>query len=71
MEGQLKKKGSKRGPFGDSWKGWYFVLEGATMRYYAGGSTEGNTNTGVTEARNQHVHWLSRQRSRLLSACAS
>ena len=38
MEGQLKKKGSKRGPFGDSWKDRYFVLEGGAMRYYAGGA---------------------------------
>ena len=48
MEGQLKKKGSKRGPFGDSWKDRYFVLEGATMRYYAGGSTEGKLKGEVT-----------------------
>ena len=48
MEGQLKKKGSKRGPFGDSWKDRYFVLEGATMRYYAGGSTKGKPKGEMT-----------------------
>ena len=48
MEGQLKKKGSKHGPFGDSWKDRYFVLEGDAMRYYAGGSTEGKLKGEVT-----------------------
>ena len=39
MEGVLLKKG---GLFGDnSWKAWYFVLVGRTLRFYAGGNTEG------------------------------
>ena len=50
MEGLLKKKGARRGIFGDSWKERYFVLDGATLRYYAGGSTEGELKGEVTIA---------------------
>ena len=50
MEGQLKKKGTKRGIFGDSWKDRYSVLDGATLRYCASGSTEGKLKGEVTVA---------------------
>ena len=39
MEGQLKKK-KARGIFGSRWTDCYFVLDGTSLRFYAGGSTE-------------------------------
>ena len=49
MEGQLKKKGG--GFFGDSsWKDRYAVLEGRTLRFFAGGSTEGKPVSEVSLA---------------------
>lgn len=43
MEGQLKKKGQKRGVLGDSWKDRYFVYDGTLgiVRFFESGSTGG------------------------------
>ena len=50
MEGQLKKKGQKRGALGDSWKDRYFIYDGALgiARFFEGGSTEGKPKGEAT-----------------------